>query len=335
MPVEVICTITSVGSLISGSGTVSTRTSCRPCQVTARMAAGVPVLAGTKRRMTGAESGTRGAMGNPSAWPAGRITTRRDRDRGQPRARLPDRPRAGPPRPRPGALRPFRGRPAGRGDRPRAHGRRGRDGRGRRRRSADEAQSVVAEAERRFGRLDVLVLNAGVIQVGPAAAMSDAGLRGRDGRDVLGRAARQHGGDAAAAAQPGQAARGDLGRRQAARPAPAPLHRRQARRGRVRRGPARRGDPRRRVGDGGRAGPDAHRLAPQRAVQRRRVAESRWFTAAANLPLRVDGRRAGGATAGPRHPPQAARDHPDARWPSWGRGRTRSRRARRCAWCRW
>ena len=36
----------------------------------------------------------------------------------------------------------------------------------------DEAQSVVAEAERRFGRLDVLVLNAGVIQVGPAATMS-------------------------------------------------------------------------------------------------------------------------------------------------------------------
>ena len=38
----------------------------------------------------------------------------------------------------------------------------------------DEAQSVVAEAERRFGRLDVLVLNAGVIQVGPAATMSEA-----------------------------------------------------------------------------------------------------------------------------------------------------------------
>ena len=36
----------------------------------------------------------------------------------------------------------------------------------------DEAQSVVAEAERRFGRLDVLVLNAGAIQVGPAAVMS-------------------------------------------------------------------------------------------------------------------------------------------------------------------
>ena len=36
------------------------------------------------------------------------------------------------------------------------------------------AQSVVAEAERRFGRVDVLVLNAGVIQVGPAAAMSEA-----------------------------------------------------------------------------------------------------------------------------------------------------------------
>jgi short-subunit dehydrogenase len=38
----------------------------------------------------------------------------------------------------------------------------------------DEAQAVVAEAERRFGRLDVLVLNAGVIQVGPAATMSVA-----------------------------------------------------------------------------------------------------------------------------------------------------------------
>ena len=48
MPVEVICTITSVGSLSSGSGTVSTRTSCRPCQVTARMTAGIPALGGTK-----------------------------------------------------------------------------------------------------------------------------------------------------------------------------------------------------------------------------------------------------------------------------------------------
>ena len=37
-----------------------------------------------------------------------------------------------------------------------------------------EAHAVVAEAERRFGRLDVLVLNAGVIQVGPAATMSTA-----------------------------------------------------------------------------------------------------------------------------------------------------------------
>lgn len=38
----------------------------------------------------------------------------------------------------------------------------------------EEARAVVAEAERRFGRLDVLVLNAGVIQVGPAATMSTA-----------------------------------------------------------------------------------------------------------------------------------------------------------------
>jgi short-subunit dehydrogenase len=38
----------------------------------------------------------------------------------------------------------------------------------------DQAQSVVTEAERRFGKLDVLVLNAGVIQVGPAAVMSEA-----------------------------------------------------------------------------------------------------------------------------------------------------------------
>src|SRR3954452_195650 len=37
MPLEVISTITSVGSWMVGSGTVSTRTSARPCQVTARM----------------------------------------------------------------------------------------------------------------------------------------------------------------------------------------------------------------------------------------------------------------------------------------------------------
>lgn len=39
-----------------------------------------------------------------------------------------------------------------------------------------DAQRLVADAEKRFGRLDVLVLNAGVIQVGPAAVM--------DARDV-------------------------------------------------------------------------------------------------------------------------------------------------------
>src|ERR671933_1062518 len=37
MPLEVTSTTTSVGSWIVGSGTVSTRTSARPCQVTARM----------------------------------------------------------------------------------------------------------------------------------------------------------------------------------------------------------------------------------------------------------------------------------------------------------
>ena len=37
IPLEVISTITSVGSVMVGSGTVSTRTSSRPCQVTARM----------------------------------------------------------------------------------------------------------------------------------------------------------------------------------------------------------------------------------------------------------------------------------------------------------
>jgi short-subunit dehydrogenase len=36
----------------------------------------------------------------------------------------------------------------------------------------DDARRVVAEAETRFGRLDVLVLNAGIIQVGPAEAMT-------------------------------------------------------------------------------------------------------------------------------------------------------------------
>jgi short-subunit dehydrogenase len=37
---------------------------------------------------------------------------------------------------------------------------------------ADDARRVVAEAESRFGRLDVLVLNAGIIQVGPVEAMT-------------------------------------------------------------------------------------------------------------------------------------------------------------------
>ena len=37
---------------------------------------------------------------------------------------------------------------------------------------ADDARRVVAEAETRYGRLDVLVLNAGIIQVGPAEAMT-------------------------------------------------------------------------------------------------------------------------------------------------------------------
>jgi len=38
----------------------------------------------------------------------------------------------------------------------------------------DEAAHVVAQAERQFGRLDMLVTNAGVIQVGPAADMTVA-----------------------------------------------------------------------------------------------------------------------------------------------------------------
>ena len=49
----------------------------------------------------------------------------------------------------------------------------------------------MAEAENRFGRLDVLVLNAGIIQVGPAEAMTGRGLRVGHGRDVLGRGARR------------------------------------------------------------------------------------------------------------------------------------------------
>ena len=49
MPVEVIRTITSVGSSIAGSGTVSTRTSRLPCQVTAFM--GPPRPRGCGRRV--------------------------------------------------------------------------------------------------------------------------------------------------------------------------------------------------------------------------------------------------------------------------------------------
>src|SRR3954449_3836696 len=42
MPVEVIRTIASVGGSMAGSGTLSTRTSRRPCQVTAFIAVGYP-----------------------------------------------------------------------------------------------------------------------------------------------------------------------------------------------------------------------------------------------------------------------------------------------------
>src|SRR3954454_5154252 len=42
MPVEVIRTIASVGCSMAGSGTLSTRTSRRPCQVTAFIAVGYP-----------------------------------------------------------------------------------------------------------------------------------------------------------------------------------------------------------------------------------------------------------------------------------------------------
>jgi short-subunit dehydrogenase len=38
---------------------------------------------------------------------------------------------------------------------------------------ADDARRVVAEAESRFGRIDVVVLNAGIIQVGPAETMTE------------------------------------------------------------------------------------------------------------------------------------------------------------------
>src|SRR3954469_16321022 len=55
MPLEVISTMTSVGSSITGSGTVSTLTSARPCQVTARM------------RGNSLEWGGNGAVQSPSA----------------------------------------------------------------------------------------------------------------------------------------------------------------------------------------------------------------------------------------------------------------------------
>ncbi len=42
MPVEVMRTIASVGSWMVGSGTLSTRTSRLPCQVTAFIASGLP-----------------------------------------------------------------------------------------------------------------------------------------------------------------------------------------------------------------------------------------------------------------------------------------------------
>ena len=48
---------------------------------------------------------------------------------------------------------------------------------------AADARRVVAEAEDRFGRLDMLVLNAGIIQVGPAAAMTGADFA--DAMDVM------------------------------------------------------------------------------------------------------------------------------------------------------
>jgi NAD(P)-dependent dehydrogenase (short-subunit alcohol dehydrogenase family) len=134
----------------------------------------------------------------------------------------------------------------------------------------DEARSVVAEAERRFGRLDVLVLNAGVIQVGPAAVMSEADYA--EAMDVMFWGAlhvstaampllRRSRGNVLAVTSVG----GKL-------PAPHLLPYTAAKHAAVgfAEGLPGRDDPRRRLGDGGRAGPDAHRLPPQRAVQRGR-----------------------------------------------------------------
>ncbi len=88
---------------------------------------------------------------------------------------------------------------------------------------AAEAGRVVDAALARFGRLDVLVCNAGLIQVGPAAAMRpDDYAQAMDG-DVLGVGASGAGRAPGAAphrrADPGR----HLGGRKAACPAPSAL----------------------------------------------------------------------------------------------------------------
>src|SRR5947209_5216867 len=72
MPLDVMRTITSVGSWIEGSGTVSTRTSRRPCQVSARMhlLSGVSLLSDPPRASINPHPGVVGARGEGTLQPS-------------------------------------------------------------------------------------------------------------------------------------------------------------------------------------------------------------------------------------------------------------------------
>ena len=135
-------------------------------------------------------------------------------------------------------------------------------------RDAADAERAVETVVSRHGAIDVLVNNAGIITVGPLEHATRRGLRGVDGRALLGAAAHHAGGDPAHAPSGRRPHRQHLfDRRQGRRAAPGALLRRQVRAHRpLERGDARAG-ARQHRGHDRLSRTHADRLALQRVVQ--------------------------------------------------------------------
>ena len=132
-----------------------------------------------------------------------------------------------------------------------------------------DVRQAIEIVMQHFGRIDMLINNAGVIQVGPLEHMTYERLPSRDERALLGRAALHRGGasdHAPAAVGPHHQHRVDRGPH--CRAAPRAVCREQVRAGRILRCRSRRSREVRHSCHDGVPGADANRLGCQRARQR-------------------------------------------------------------------